>query len=292
MKKIIENEYLKIVIASHGAELQSIQDSKGQEYLWQGDKCTWTDQAPNIFPYVGRLTQGKYLYRSIEYQMQIHGFVKDAELQSHYIDEQTISFSLRSNEDTKKIYPFSFFYKITYKLEKNRLIISYYIENQDDKIMYFGVGGHPGFQVPIEPGLQFQDYQLDFGVGSVPYQVGMSEDCFITDEDTPYKLRESRYLDLNHTLFDHDAIILRDMSKKVCLQSPKGKKRIVVEYPQMTYLGLWHWPKAEVDYLCIEPWSSLPSHKDIVESLETQENLNSLDPGAIYENTWSIEITE
>jgi hypothetical protein len=49
-----------------------------------------------------------------------------------------------------------------------------------------------------------------------------------------------------------------------------------VEFPQMPYVGFWHWPKAEVPYVCIEPWSSLPSRKDRVEDLEQQENLLSL----------------
>ena len=28
--------------------------------------------------------------------------------------------------------------------------------------MYFGVGGHPGFAVPLEKGLAFEDYCLQF----------------------------------------------------------------------------------------------------------------------------------
>ena len=58
------------------------------------------------------------------------------------------------------------------------------------------------------------------------------------------------------------------------------------------YLGIWHWPKTEVPYVCIEPWSSLPSGKDIVEDLETQKNLISLEEGRHYENRWSITITD
>ena len=28
--------------------------------------------------------------------------------------------------------------------------------------MYFGLGGHPGFNVPLEAGLSFEDYCLEF----------------------------------------------------------------------------------------------------------------------------------
>lgn len=156
--------------------------------------------------------------------------------------------------------------------------------------MYFGVGGHPGFQVPMEEGTDFEDYYLDFGPEAKPLRVGMSEDCFVTGEDTPFLLRENRYLDLRHDLFDDDAIILREMPRTVTLASKKGTHSIEVSYPDMPYLGIWHWPRTKVPYLCIEPWSSLPSRKGIVEDLEKQENLISLGSGEMYENTWSVKI--
>lgn len=43
-----------------GAQLLSIRASDGTECLWQGDPAYWSDRAPNLFPYVARLTEGKY----------------------------------------------------------------------------------------------------------------------------------------------------------------------------------------------------------------------------------------
>ena len=63
-------------------------------------------------------------------------------------------------------------------------------------------------------------------------------------------------------------------------------------FPDMDYLGIWHWPHVEVDYVCIEPWSSLPSRKNVVEDLEKQADLLSLESGQEYTNTWSITIKE
>ena len=34
----LKNEKLTVVISSHGAELQSIKNEEGREYLWQGDE--------------------------------------------------------------------------------------------------------------------------------------------------------------------------------------------------------------------------------------------------------------
>ena len=57
MNVSIQNEALAVTIASKGAELQSIRSKDGTEYLWQGDPAYWTSHAPNIFPYVARLTE-------------------------------------------------------------------------------------------------------------------------------------------------------------------------------------------------------------------------------------------
>lgn len=43
------------------------------------------------------------------------------------------------------MYPFAFVYWLTYELVGNKLNVTFAVENNDKKVMYFGVGGHPGF---------------------------------------------------------------------------------------------------------------------------------------------------
>ena len=57
----LENDSLKVQVNSHGGELWSIQTKDGAEYLWQGDEAYWKDRALNLFPYIARLTEGKYM---------------------------------------------------------------------------------------------------------------------------------------------------------------------------------------------------------------------------------------
>ncbi len=106
----------------------------------------------------------------------------------------------------------------------------------------------------------------------------------------PYPLENNTTIPLTHELFDNDAIILQDMDKEISLISPKSSKGIRISYPDMTYLGLWHKPQTDAPYVCIEPWTSLPSRDGVVEDLSTQDNLISLPPGEIYSNTWTIEV--
>lgn len=297
----LENEQLSVKVSSFGGELQSIVEKEtGREYLWQGDPTFWKEKAPNLFPYIARLTDGKYTYQGKEYSMRIHGFAKYRELEVQQKENERI-FSLESDEETLAQYPFRFRYEIRYRLTGSTLEITYRVENRENHTMYFGVGGHPGFQVPYLSGTTFTDYILQFPEAERPCRIQFSEDCFVTGE-APEQEMADRELKLRHPMFDNDAIVLRNAGHCVrlrpghaweqtaSLEEKKNASAICVKFPQMNYLGLWHKPKTEAPYVCIEPWSSLPSRKGIVEDLEQQENLIFLEGGGVYENTWEISL--
>ncbi len=288
----IKNSKIEVSVEDLGAQMRSIKDATGKEYLWQGDEKYWTDCAPNLFPYIARLTQGEYTLKGKTYKMDIHGFLKDSVLKLKEKTQTKMVFSLKDSEKTYKQYPYHFELKIKYELFENEVKVSYSVVNKDHKMMYFGIGGHPGFQVPIEKELSFDDYFIEFSkVGNVK-RVGMSEDCFVTGKDEDFPLDENRRLHLHHNIFDDDAIILRDVPSKMVLASEKGSSRIEVETNQLDYLGIWHMPRTDAPYVCIEPWSSLPSRKDIVEDLEEQDNLVSLKPQGYYTGFFKIKIVK
>ena len=292
MKYEISNEFLKVKADAEGAILWSVTDKDGFEYIWQGDDRYWNEHGANLFPYIARLWEKSYIFQGKTYHMDIHGFLPYDEME--LVEQKADSLTLRlvSSPETRKQYPFEFTLDITWKLEGEKITITYQVKNTDDKKMYFGIGGHPGFQIPIEKNLKFEDYRIDFGEDSKPRRILFSEDCFVLEEDEAFALEEGRYLNLEHNLFDDDAIVLKEMPREVTLESAKGSKKITVAFPDMDYLGIWHWPHVEVDYVCIEPWSSLPSRKNVVEDLEKQADLLSLESGQEYTNTWSITIKE
>lgn len=288
----IKNDSLKVCIQEKGASLWSIKDDSGNEYLWQGEPKYWADRAPNLFPYIARLTEGKYRLDGKTYEMDIHGFAKDSEFEVADSTQQEITFRLHDTEETYRQYPYRFVFDISYRLEGKKLFVIFTVKNEDEKVMYFGVGGHPGFRVPMEEGLTFEDYCLEFDTIKEAKRVGFSEDCFVTGEKERFELAEGRVLSLHHDMFDEDAIVLTDMAHSVTLTSEKGKRAIRVSYPDMDFLGLWHMPKTDAPYICIEPWSSLPSRKGIIEDLETQPNLISLEPQCTYVAQFSIELVD
>mgnify|MGYP004635549573 CR=1 FL=1 len=134
---------------------------------------------------------------------------------------------------------------------------------------------------------------INIAIGDQVVSIGVDNIDNIYEKLKPYGAEITKSTGTkNLNLFDDDAIVLKEMPRKVTLESAKGSKKITVAFPDMDYLGFWHWPRVEVDYMCIEPWSSLPSRKDIVENLEKQENLLSLERGKEYLNRWSITISE
>lgn len=286
----IANNELSVVIDSKGGELQSIKSHDGTEYLWQADEKYWGAKAPNLFPYIARLTNGEYKLYGKTYKMNIHGFLKDSNLVQEEYSSDKLILSMRSNNALWKQYPFQFMFYIVYKLEEKKLKISYIVENCGQTKMYFAIGGHPGFNVPLEAGLDFEDYYLEFAEESELQRVGMSEDCYVTGEDEPFALTDGKKLAMQHSMFDDDAIILKNMSKEVTLKSDKSDKTLTVAFPEMDYLGLWHMPRTDAPYICIEPWTSLPSRKDIVEELTAKEDMIELEPRGYYTNTWWIAI--
>ena len=286
----IGNQHLTVVVSELGAELQSIMGCDGTQYLWQGDPKYWKDRALTIFPYVARLTQGRYIMDGQEYAMPIHGFAPESRFVLAEKSETSMTFELRSSDETLCRYPREFIFRVVYALSDSTLSVRYEVTNSDQNTMYFGLGGHPGFNVPLEAGLAFEDYMLRFGSACSPVRVGFSEDNFVNGQDTPFALKDGCVLPLAHSLFDDDAIVLFDMAREVTLESPNGKHTVTVAYPDMPYLGIWHWPRTDAPYVCIEPWRSLPSRKGEIAVFEEQKDLVRLEAGETYINTWTVTV--
>ena len=282
----IKNNKITVLINSFGAELMSIKDINGTQYLWQGEKKYWKDRSPILFPYIARLTDNKYYIDNKCYSMNIHGFASNSEFQVVKLLEDEITFSLKSDEATYKIYPRNFELIITYKLIENKIEITFIVINNDNKTMYFGIGGHPGFLLNGN----FEDYYLEFNEKCQPIRVGFNEKCFLNNKDEEFPLIDSKILKLSHNMFDDDAIILYNTSKAISIKNTKTNYALTVSFKDMKYLGLWHMPKTNAPYICIEPWSSLPSREGIIEAFEKQSNLLVLEKNKQYTNTWSIKI--
>ena len=284
----LKNDKLTLTVDSLGAQMQSLKSADGCEYLWEADPAYWGKHAPNLFPFIARLEGGKYCFDGKEYSLPTHGFASKFEYEVEKADGNSAVFTLKSNDEIKAMYPFDFIFKVIYTLCGDILEINYRVENRGDKRLPFAVGGHPGFRVPLDEGKSFEDYCLVFDTPCSPDRVGFSEKVLLSGCDTPYPLENGDRISLTHSLFDDDAIILKNMSRGVTLCCEGGAHSLTVRFPDMPYLGFWHKPKTDAPYVCIEPWSSLPGRDSVLEDLACKSDLLVLPAGGVYENRWTI----
>ena len=291
MEFTIKSENIKVTVDTLGAHMTHLQAADGTEYLWQGDPAYWAGQAPNLFPVIGRLQDGKYAYEGEEHNMRLHGFAPVSEFKPILIEEDRVVFELRSNVDTYRMYPVHFSYRISYEVYDDTLIITNQAENLDRKVMSFAIGGHPGFRVPIEEGEKFEDYSLSFTNPCTPDRIGFTDpDVLISGINKPMTLEDGKTFHLTHDMFDDDAIIMQNMDKEITLHSSKSDRTLTVSYPKFNYLGLWHMPHMDAPYVCIEPWTSLPGRQNVMEELTQRSDMIHLYPGETYETNWTISI--
>lgn len=288
-----EVEFLFDLSPEEGAE--RILDGYGVKLLFVtcgAEGCAYRNRnASGRVPGLSGLTGGSYYLGELLYHIDIHGF---APYLDFALKEQTptrLVFELTSSKRTLAAYPRLFAFRVIYKLEDSGLSITYEVENRDERIMYFGLGAHPGFRVPLRAGKQFRDYRLRFEASCHPRRIGFTDDCFLDGTDQAFPLEGNQLLPLSHSLFDDDAIVLKKVGHWVTLETAGDTRSVSVEFPGMDYLGLWHMPRTDAPYVCIEPWCSMPSVKGKIAVFEKQSDLIVLHSEKIYRNTWSIKIS-
>lgn len=287
----LQNEFLTVTLDSCGAVLHSIVKD-GAEYLWQGDKRYWARRDANLFPYVGRLTDGKYLLDGREYPMTIHGFCIGTDFAVTDKTDVSVRFTLEDSEKTREMYPFRFAFHVEYRLVGCTIEKTCLVENRNSGEMIFGLGGHPGFNVPLGGDGDFTDWELAFREPSTPYRVDFDPSNYrLAGTQQAFPLKDGRVIPLTHELFDLDAVVLGDICREVTIRSDKSTRSVTVAYPDTPFVGLWHAPKTDAPYVCIEPWVSLPSHSAYVEDLNKQAHLIHLPAGETYRNETIITPT-
>ena len=288
MKNILKNDRVTVTVDTFGAEMHSLQ-SNGIEYLWQADPAFWGRHAPVLFPIVGKLKNGEYHYGGKTYKMGGHGFARDNEFVLIKEAADELVYELRQSEETLSAYPFKFTFRVIYQLSDNKIKVRYEVKNEDEKIMSFGVGAHPAFNVPLKNG-SFEDYKLT---------VSPAEKRTFIPLDPPsgtLKLSEKSEVEvsewpLTRELFEQDALVYTSSDKmEVTLSSALDAHSVKVTWENMPYFGLWSPYPAEAPFVCIEPWAGLADDQATDGELTTKFGINELAPAAEYACEYIIEI--
>ena len=288
----IKNKKFQVSVKETGAELCSFQSLKTNiEYIWKADPDVWSGHAPNLFPIVGALKEGSFLYQGKEYALPQHGFVRFSK-NINLIDntENSLTFGLKYSKETLAIYPFKFEFQIKFTLEENKLIVAHKIINHGDDVMLFSLGGHPGFTCPVHDGEKYTDYYLEFEKPETAQTWQVIENGLIGEQTFPV-FDEPTKINLHPQIFDKDALVFKNLnSSKVCLKSKRSGQVLSLEFNDFSYLGIW--AKPDAPYVCIEPWLGIADSFDSDRNLKNKEGILSLDPKKDFIATYSIEITE
>ncbi|EBB5816448.1 aldose 1-epimerase family protein [Listeria monocytogenes] len=286
----LENEVLLVEMKTAGAELTRIfHKDTGLEYLWNADSKFWGRHSPVLFPTVGRLVDDTYLVDGKQYHLGQHGFARDRDFQVIEQTENTVRFELDADEDSLAIYPYKFKLSIIYTIEKNTVAVSYEVENTDNKRIYFSIGAHPAFHLPLTDGTIFEDYYLDFGTEENletlclegPYRSG--EIKKIVDEP-------ARYLPLSYDLFKNDALIFEALKQKeMTIKSDKTPHFVKVSFPEFPFVGVWT-AKPGTPFLCIEPWYGIADGAGESVELRDKAGIEHLEPEAVFASEYEITV--
>ena len=281
MKILIKNDFLKATFDTLGAELVSLK-SDNKEYIWNGNPAFWDKQSPVLFPTIGSLKNDTYFFEEKEYHLPRHGFAreKDFTIQAH--SSNHIIFSLNSDADTLKVYPFYFELQIEYRLIENKLEIHYRVQNTSDFKMYFSIGGHPGFAL-LE---NFENYALNFETVK-PLEFALLENHLLSDETQELDV-QNNHLPLNYLLFEKDALVFKNHQIQSISILENGKNMLKVGFKNFPDLGIW--TKVNAPFICIEPWFGHADEVKTNQNLVEKAGILALEENKSFDSLFSIEI--
>lgn len=287
---ILQNEKLIIESNNSGAELTKIFSKRyNKDILWNGNKKYWGRQSPILFPIVGKLVDNETIIEENLYSMTQHGFARDMEFEIIDKGDTFISYKLTDNESTLEKYPYSFELIINYTLKDNSINIEWIVKNTDSKDIFFSIGGHPAFNLPLFEQNDFSKYHLEFKKRSDVEKINLNT-SFIDDITFIGDLKK---LQLSPELFKNDALIYTNIDE-VSICNNDGGKYITLSMQDFPLVGIWTPYYSETNstapFLCIEPWYGLADSIHSNKIYKDKKFINKLGKGKIFTASYSINI--
>lgn len=284
----LENENIKITVNSKGAELKSVfNKSSHEELLWQANPEFWGKSSPVLFPIVGTLKNGIYIYDKKEYKLPRHGFARDFDFKLDEASASQLILSLESSKETLQVYPFLFKLQIIYTLKDSNssLQVEYKVKNLSDvETMYFSLGAHPAFRVGTTA-KDFSSYKLHFN-NDTYLKANHLKDGLLTTKQHEILLNNQK-LQLNYKLFENDALVLLDMkSDKVTLLDGDDNNILNFEFENFPYFGIW--TVKDSGLICLEPWAGISDFDYHDQQLQNKTGINVLQPNENWSASWTL----
>lgn len=273
MKHTLISNELSVAINFQGAEISSVKNQNGTEFIWQAKPDVWARHSPVLFPVVGKLKNNQFIFEGKAYKLPQHGFARDMKFDLKEKNENRCVFELHSTAETKKVFPFEFVFQTIYTVNKNRIKVEYKVENPGTKVLLFSVGAHPAFNVPLQANEIFEDYYLEFE--NKQFEITALNEGLRTSSKNKLELKNKKIL-LSTKLFDKDALVFENSQiNSVALCSSKSAHKIVLESKGFPYYGIWS-KKNCCEFVCLEPWFGVADHENSTQNFSEKEGIISL----------------
>ena len=286
---VLETDALRVEIADAGAELKSVRDKdSGAERIWTADPAVWNRHAPILFPFVGRLTDGKYRVSGREYPMKTqHGFARDLDFVCTRESAEAVEHRLCASEGTREMYPWDFCLTVRHSVDAARprvLRVEWTVENSGETPMLYSIGAHPGFLPP--EGAEKEDCLLVFpGKETLSYYLVNAAGFALPDRIRTLQLADgaARWRDdISDTwIFDGQGV------GEVSIAAPDGRPWVTLRCPGFPLLAIW--ANLKGPFLCLEPWFGRTDEAGFAGTLEEKKGMERLEGGEKRAFAYEIE---
>ena len=248
----IASEGLTARINPFGAELSSLTDIAGREYMTDADPAFWSGRAPLLFPIVGALADDSLRHGGQTYRMPKHGFARRSAFSLIEQSANRAVFRLEDNAETRSCYPFAFALDMAFTLSGMTLDMTATVHNTGDSALPFSFGYHPAFAWPLPGGADKAAHRVVFEQAE-PQPIRQIEKAsgLMRAERVPTPV-QGRELPLDAELFRHDALIWTQLASRRLSYGADRDAWLDVAFPDTPMLGILQVPGAR--YICIEPW--------------------------------------
>ncbi len=284
----ISNGILEVTVNEKGGIMDSVK-YKGEEYLWQGSELSWKSKDIVIFPFVARLKDGWYTVDGKRYEMKPHGLARYNTFKTIDKTKNSVTLTLKSDENTLTQYPYEFTFTVKYTLVKNTLQIDYKVVNENGVEMPFGFGTHAGFKLDGDDSGELADTSGNYVI--LDTDEPLREIEFDNDLHLAKFERASEYgnkIELKKETFAQDAVVTVNKAKSLTLLRRSGKK-LSYEIGDAPILAIWS-NNQHGCYACVEVWWGLPDYIDADRELKNKKYINKLAAYKTFDYTLKITI--
>lgn len=286
MEFTMENAYLKVTVTDWGAQIKSVvRKCDGVEHIWRADPQVWGYHSPILFPYCGRLKDDRFELNGQTYEKCAkHGFVRNATFYPVQHSAEKLVLELTESPETLAVFPFKFRLQSIFVLEKDALCHTLQVDNTDGAAFSFGIGFHPAFAVPFDEGHTYDDYELRFSQMESPLCLNTLPKGLI--DGKAYSLGSNMdTIPVTAELFDNDCHCMVNLqSQTLGLYEKDTGRGVVCNIESFPYCLIWSKPGAP-QFICIEPWNSLPSYEFGGYAWEEKPAAARLAPGERWSTT-------